>query len=272
MFCTTPGAFDVGFQPEKYLPSMEQLDCYKARAKAHINRFPWSDALRPVWTATLVHTSANVPGKVAYYSSIQNLMTNRLTRTSPEMFLERILQYAPAEIRAAWGCEVLGNILPTVLFVPNTDPDEWIRVYERGPHSCMAGDTKVAQYAHKKNNLNLAYIMHNDKITHRTIVNTKKKTYIRVYGNNPGEFIASLNALGYSQSHHTLEGEIIHLAYGECKYCEREVLIGPYLDGAHQGVAGITRKMGKIGGFQELDYGDEPNCGQCEDGDEDGEY
>jgi hypothetical protein len=269
MFCQTPGAFDSNFQPENYLKSMEQIDCYKARAKAHNSRFPWSDILRPVWTATLVHTSANVPGKVAYYSSITNLMMSRLTRTSPEMFLERILQYAPAEIRAAWGYEVLGNVLPTVLFIANTDPDGWINVYERGPHSCMQGDTKVAQYAHKKNNLNLAYMQDGDKITHRTIVNTKKKTYIRVYGNNPGEFIASLNKLGYRQDHHTLEGEIIHLDYSECQYCEREMLIGPYIDGAHQGIAGITRKEGKIGGFIEMEYGNEYNCGECGDEDND---
>ena len=191
MFWQMPSAFRPDFQPEGCLSSLEQVDCYKARAKALKSRFPWSSQLLPVWNATLVHLSANVPGKVAYFANVPAMMSNRLTRTSPEMFLQRTLIYAPEEIQAAWEAEVLGKTLPTVHFVPNTEPDEWYRIYRDGPNSCMAGSHKVEQYAHPKNDLALAYVMNNLEVpTHRAIVNTKTKKYVRVYGKEAGTFIA----------------------------------------------------------------------------------
>lgn len=270
MFCQTPAAFYPNFQVERAFTSLEQVECYKARAKALIHRFPWSDELKPVWTASLVHTSANVPGKVAYYANVKALMDNRLTRTSPEMFLARQLNCAPDHIQAAWSAEVMGKLLPTLHFVENDDPDGWYEVYDNGPHSCMQGSSYVRQYAHPKNNLALAYVDTGYKITHRTIVNKKKKTYLRVYGKDAGYFVAALHKAGYRQDNDTLRDELIYIGYATCRYCDNDVEVGPYFDGSTgNDVTLIGGKEATIGGYFMLSYSDEPECNHCSDGDGD---
>lgn len=273
MFWQMPSAFQPSFQPEAALGTFEQVECYKARAKAHRARFPWSNALLPVWNATLVHLSANVPGKVAYYASIPALLQGRLTRTSPEMFLERTLVFAPDEVRTAWCVEVLGKTLPQISFVENTDPEGWFDIYMNGPNSCMAGRDLVKLYAHPKNHLALAY--HRDAegdIVNRVIVNKKRKTYLRVYGTNDiSYFIASLNKLGYTQSSDTLKGETIYIGRTECCSCGSSMLTAPYLDGGWNGIVpSFDCKEGVIGPKgRELTYSEEPECGCCDEGDED---
>lgn len=271
MFCQSPRSFE-DFEPENYFSSSE-LACYKARAQALRPRFPWSEALLPVWNVTLIHLSANVPGKVAYFANVKSLMENRLTRTSPEMFLERMLVYAPEEIKGAWAVEVLGQTLPEIKFVLNTDPDGWERVYDRGPNSCMAGSSLVRQYAHPKNNLALAYHEKDGRITHRTIVNTQTKNYLRIYGGDDnGYFATALAKQGFKHSYDTLAGEMIHASYSCCSRCDNDVLIGPYLDGHHQGICLINRNEGRINSLGDGMYnGDEPDCG-CDGEDDDAEY
>lgn len=262
MFDLTSTTLQPNFQLEAVL-TPTQRDCYKARAQALRSRFPWSPTLLPIWNVTLIHLSANVPGKVAYFSSIKNLMENRLTRTSPQMFLERSLIYAPEELKAAWACEVLGHTLPEVEFVPNTDPNGWYEVYDNGPNSCMAGSSLVKQYAHPNNNLALAYTKKGHHITHRTIVNTKRKTYLRIYGTEDvGYFVTALNKLGYRHSFDTLQDELIKTSYVLCMYCNNDVLAGPYLDGHHLQLRLRNRDEGTICGIgEDLCSNDEPHCG-----------
>lgn len=272
MFWQSSASFYPSFQPEALLGSMDQVECYKARANAHRARFVWSNALLPVWNATLVHLSANVPGKVAYYATVPALMQGRLTRTSPEMFLERILCMAPDEIRTAWCIEVLGKTLPEISFVENTDPEGWFEIYDEGPTSCMAGRQLVKLYAHPKNNLALAY--HRNAaghVTNRAIVNKKRKTYVRIYGSDDVHyFVAALNKLGYSQSGDTLKDETIYLDRGECCSCGSTMLMAPYLDGGWNTITpNLTCTEGVIGkGGREFAYQDEPECG-CNEYDED---
>lgn len=271
MFWQSPASFQPTFQPENHF-SPTELACYKARAQALRPRFPWSSALLPVWNATLIHLSANVPGKVAYFANVKNLMENRLTRTSPEMFLQRTLIYAPEEIKRSWAVEVLGQTLPEIKFVLNTDPDGWERVYDRGPDSCMAGSDLVRQYAHPKNNLALAYHEDNGRITHRTIVNTAKKTYIRIYGgDDDGYFATALARQGYKHSYDTLKDELLNARYVTCAYCDNDVLVGPYLDGNFQELRLVNKHEGHITNYGDSLYnGDEPHCG-CDSEDDDEE-
>jgi len=264
----TAAAFYPSFQIETFL-SPTQLDCYKARAKAARTRYPWSDALMPVFNACLVHTSANVPGKVAYFASIPNMISNRLTRTSPEMFLERRLALAPPDIQTAWATEVLNQLLPEILFIDNQDANGWEHIYSVGPDSCMQGSGLVRQYAHPKNHLALAYQVKDGTIVHRTIVNQKTKTYLRAYGHHDiAFFVAALQKLGYSQSYETLKDETVHLRWAPCHRCNYEILVGPYLDGNIQGIKKLDRKEGVIHvqGRSEFYYGEEPYCG-CENSD-----
>lgn len=273
MFCNMPAAYYPDFQVESCFASLEQVECYKARAKALIHRFPWSDNLRSVWTASLVHMSTNVPGKVAYYANVKALMENRLTRTSPEMFLARQLINAPEYIQAAWSHEVMGNLLPTLSFIEKDNADGWYEVYDNGPQSCMAGSHRVRQYAHPKSNLALAYIDTGTEITHRAIVNRQRKTYLRVYGRDAGYFVAALHEAGFRQDNETLCGEPIWLDYASCRYCDREVEVGPYFDGNTDNyVTPINDKEATIGGSMPLSYSESPECIRCECGADDEDY
>lgn len=258
------------FQPESLLTPL-QNECYKSRAHALRKRFPWSEDLIPVWNATLVHLSANVPGKVAYYASVDNMVNNRLTRTSPEMFLQRALLHAPQSIRTAWSVEVLGQTLPEVSFIENDNPQGWYDIYDEGPNSCMAGCNEVRQYAHPENNLALAYHQsESGKITHRTIINKLRKTYLRIYGNDNSYFAAALKKLGYSSSQDTLQGEKVHLEWVECKTCCNMVLVGPYLDGANTHVdCGSDNQVGIISNMgADFDSSEEPRCDDCRSDDD----
>jgi len=271
----TPSSFVANFNPEEHLQPSERA-WYVARAKVARQRYPWSSALLPLFKNCLVHLSANVPGKIAYYASVPNMVAGRITRTSPEMFLQRTLVAAPGEIQAAWMTEVLGQTLPTLKFIENTDPEGWYEVYRDGPGSCMAGSKRVKQYAHPKNNLALAYIT--DKggdIIHRVIVNKKKKTYLRIYGGEDvNYFVAALNAAGYTSDMDTLNDEIIYTAYQECDDCGRDTLVGPYLDGGHDCVKILNPREGVIGYHGDnMNYShEEIHCGCSNEDDDDGEY
>lgn len=246
-----------------------QYECYLARAAAYRPRFVWSEDLKPLFDVCLVHTSARVPGKVAYFATVQNMLENRLTRTSPEMFLDRFLRNAPDDIKFTWEQEVLGKVLPTISFVPNTDPDMWVRVYEEGPSSCMKGCDEVRQYAHPDNNLALAYYQNSSgKIINRAIVNQEKKTYVRAYGSNCNEFVAALRKLGYCQCDGTLKNQYVYLRWDICHNCGDDVITGPYLDGGYHRItpsAGISFEEGIINdnGTECFRNPVEPYCDSC---------
>jgi hypothetical protein len=277
-------ALNPSFQLKEHM-TPDQYQCYLTRRESALKRFTWTEELMPVFNVYLIHASANVPGKIAYYASVANLMAGRLTRTSPEMFLERTLKQAPHELRMQWSKHVLGQVLPEVHFVENDNPDGWYDVYDEGPGSCMQGAPFVRQYAHPKNNLRLAYMMQgNDWIVARTIVNEKRKTYLRIYANSNVErindFTAALKALGYTHSQDTLKGETVRVEWAPCEHCGEPVLRGPYLDGNWSCVSVVNNKAkeGVIGsegvGFNYADGEEEyisctDGCGFDDDEDED---
>jgi hypothetical protein len=247
-----------------------QYECYLARVAAYRPRFVWSEDLKPLFDVCLVHTSAHVPGKVAYFATVQNMLENKTTRTSPEMFVSRFLAGAPSELREAWNHEVLGKVLPTVSFISNTDPDGWFHVYEEGPNSCMKSAYEVRQYAHPKNDLALAYYQNEaGKILNRAIVNQASKTYVRAYGKDCSAFTAALRKLGYRQDDGMLENQYVYIVWDSCQACEDSVITGPYLDGDYfyiSPVKGSYPPEGIINGDGEERFraSGEPRCGSCE--------
>lgn len=246
----TPASFMPDFDPQVHLQPSER-EMYAARAKVAKQRYDWSAALLPVFRNCLIHRSANVPGKVAYYASVPNMMANRITRTSPEMFLSRSLAAAPGEIQAAWISEVMGQTLPSLHFIENDNPDGWFEIYNDGPDSCMVGSLRVRQYACPGNNLALAYSVDKDgDIAYRVIVNKLHKTYLRIYGyeDEKNYFVAALNQAGYKYSGDTLHGELIKLDYAQCDRCGSDTLVGPYFDGCWDLVEFVEKGIGRIGG------------------------
>jgi hypothetical protein len=273
----TYDSFNLDFDPDSHLqPSERQI--YAVRAKVAKERYVWSDSLMPVFKNCLIHRSANVPGKVAYYASIPNMVANRITRTSPEMFLKRALAIAPGEIQGAWIAEVMGQTLPTLHFIENDDPEGWYEVYKQGPHSCMKHSSRVRQYACPQNNLALVFSTKDndpeDEILYRVIVNKARKTYLRIYGDEDDKnyFVAALHKAGYKQSGDTLRDEYVNLAFEPCDRCGCNTLVGPYFDGCWDRVESIGNGVGRI-----ADNGDPMNysneaifCG-CSD-DESNDY
>jgi hypothetical protein len=272
----TPHAFRPDFDPEIHLQPSER-ELYVVRAKVAKQRYVWSPALLPVFKNCLIHLSANVPGKVAYYASVPNMVANRLTRTSPEMFLQRSLVAAPGDIQGAWIAEVMGQTLPELHFIENDNPDGWFEIYNDGPHSCMAGSRRVRQYACPQNNLALAYsVDKDDTITYRVIVNKKHKTYLRIYGDEHDKkyFVAALSKAGYTYSGDTLHDEYINLDFAQCDNCGSNTLVGPYFDGCWDRVQLTSKDVGIIGGNGDpMNYSNEEIfCGCSDDDDENDEY
>lgn len=232
--------YELDFDP---LDSLLESDrpIYIARKAVCEARFRWSDDLRQVFNNCLLHMSTSVPGKIAYFQDVEALRQNRVTRTSPQMFLDRYLINAPDRIRASFSIELLGKTLPDVKFIENTDPEGWIRVYKNGPNSCMKGTDIVDCYAHPKNNLALAYNEREDgTIQNRAIVNRENKTYVRIFGVEGPEFAAALRKLGYTNDPDlALQGETIYVKETTCRDCENGIFVGPYLDCSDQYVANI---------------------------------
>ena len=146
-------------------------------------------------------------------------------------------------------------------FVTNEDPDGWEWVYENGIDSCMrynrrsrhlsyglwGDDHPVRAYARPGNNLALAYIMcpgetedrdrncEIDEVTvaARTIINTERKTWLKVYAHTNlanTQITKALEGIGYRQSCRTLKGQRLNLR----EYDGR--IICPYLDGGYDNV------------------------------------
>lgn len=204
---------------------------YEAREAQYRPFYKWSGELERLWSNCLIHMSPNVPGKVAYFSSVDMLRLNRTTRTSPQMFLERYLANAPEEIKFAWEQEVLGKTLPEVKFINNDDPNGWFRIYDNGPSSCMKGCRLVECYANPRNHLALAYYERDGHVFNRTIVNKKTMAYARIYGDHNAPFAYALRKLGYHHSAaDTLEGELIYVEQTSCCSCENSIITGPFLD------------------------------------------
>lgn len=227
--------FRPDFRIETTLTPAE-LSVYRARAQACQSRFKWSEKLKPLWDAFLIHNSANVPGKVAYFANVANMLENRLTRTSPEMFYQRALALAPPNLRDSWSEEVLGVKPPELKFISNDDPDGWERIYFEGPRSCMKGSALVRCYAHPANHLALAYLQIDGQIKYRAICNTATMKYVRAYGpdDEMHVFINALNQAGYYLNRNALCDEVIYVSPEKCSCCGDWNLIAPYLDGNHQ--------------------------------------
>jgi hypothetical protein len=234
--------FEDEFNPlNDHFMKPEDQEIYRARVLKYRPHLKW-ESLDRLFTNCLFHADRNVPGKVSYFATIEALRADRVTRTSPEMFAERWLANAPYELRMLFAAEVQGKLLPEIKFIDNTDSDGGIRIYEDGPHSCMAGTTIVGNYAHPENDLALAYhATETGRIKNRCIVNKKKMKYVRIYGKDGDAFAASLRKLGYNcDCDEALRDQKIRVQKEQCTRCEDMLIAGPYLDSGHDHVKVIS--------------------------------
>ena len=244
----------------KHWPS---LHIAVANARSRFDTGHWKE---PVWAGTLpdrhpehfVHASRETPGNVAFYVDTDKLEADKLTSMKPGRYLSAFYGDVLTEEQIKqWANKQLAYAKPAGLkFVGNDDPLGWVWVYENSKASCMRYNRSdryisralehdrhpVTVYAHPENNLALAYIMlpgevedrtrdcHTDEyiVGARTIVNTRGKTYLRIYGAGDVQDTTMREALeraGYTQSKSTLCREKLRLVEVENGY------LCPYLDG-----------------------------------------
>lgn len=203
------------------------------------------------YQAHALHVSTSNPSLLAYHQNGAKMMRNIQTQIKPGRYLQQFFADVLSEKDIHYWAErqMAQQSESELKFVPNTDPDGWVWVYEH-PHgfsSCMqwdhpsrymdsrlAPDTPyhpVRAYCHPENNLALAYLgadykeNPDGKVYARAIVNTARKTWVRVYGD--GRIEHQLKKAGYTyDSSDTLKGQKlqrIELPWGGYAM--------PYLDG-----------------------------------------
>ncbi len=197
-------------------------------------------------------------GYITYYSSVNKLLKNNSdgkgirTKTTLGRFLKKFSTLTDNEIRIlaeAYNAKFKQEFL---FFIPNTNPNGWEDVYENawGFSSCMMysapkkkyldnrchGEHHPARaYAHPENDLALAYIANKEwfagnneglKVYARTIVNTRNKTYLKIYGDSSTNSLLEL--AGYTKNSSTTDGQkLTRLMLND------EEIICPQIDG-HQ--------------------------------------
>ena len=214
----------------------------------------------------LVHASEVDDSQVAFTPDARALIADKQIRMRPGKYLTRYWGsgslrplFSEDEIRVMVEHLTALNTPRELHLIPNTDPDGWEWVYENSPPSCMrhnregrylhselySKDHPVRLYAHKDNDLALAYIMaegasapkdytfwseeDESVVAARTIVNVATKTYLRIYCNGDTDTTrimeATLAKAGFTHCHDTLAGQklVRRTYYGR--------IICPYLDG-----------------------------------------
>jgi len=248
-------------------------------------RFSTGHWRAPVWAgggfidrypSHFVHASRETPGNVAFYADTDKLEADKLTSMKPGRYLSAFYGDVLTEEQIKqWANKQLAATRPAELkFVGNDDPLGWVWVYENSAASCMRYNRSnryidivlkndkhpVTVYAHPENNLALAYIMLPGEVEDRTrfcntdeyivgaraIVNTARKTYLRIYGAGDVQHTAMKEALacaGYTFSGDTLKGEKLRLVATNNGY------LCPYLDGnyAHISVRSSHLLIGEDG-------------------------
>lgn len=204
------------------------------------------------YTTHALHASTAAPSLLAYTSCGDKLMRNIQTQTKPGRYLRQFFSDILSEKDIRYWAERQQSYVESseLKLVPNTDPDGWVWVYEHpsGFSSCMQYDHSsryldnrlgpdtpyhpVRVYCHPDNHLALAYLGDDYKqfpqgrVYARAIVNTERKTWVRIYGDSRIQH--HLERAGYSyDSGDTLKNEKlqkIDLPWGGYAM--------PYLDGS----------------------------------------
>jgi len=204
-------------------------------AKAHHTLHPY------------VAQKSDTVGGIAVAETYARLYAGRFTVMKPGRYLTRYFGNVLTEYDIKdWAQKQIGDSGDAVVYFAKT-ADEIVWVYENSPRSCMkmhrderyiAEDLDesthpVRAYAHPENHLAVAFIMsdktakpdydrdyneeyneeYNPPVAARTVVNTEKKCYYRLYGRNGLESAleVALNGLGYVYRADTLAGELLSM-------------------------------------------------------------
>lgn len=177
--------------------------------------------------ATLARMDPNRRSNIAYYPDLKNFILHETPNRS--LPIDKFLNL----FRGMVDQEVLDKLvheLTNYRLVFHTEPEEWMQVYaDDTVHSCMSGHSEVRCYVHPENNLALAalYAPGSNTVVARTIVNTKNKWYVRLFGDPL--LIEKLNALGYRRLDHIPETFRMYAQIPGSRF-DRSNLQFPYFD------------------------------------------
>lgn len=252
---------------------------------------PWGSSID---CETLVHLSETDPTRVAYTQSVEKLMRNTQTITSPGKFLkQRYPEMSDAEIKR-WAEITVANAAPWDLnILNNNDPqwednstaleNEWERLYAEVSvaYSCMAGKKYVRPYGKPGNHLGLAYLGKDEDLQGRCIIRFDTMEYLRAFpGGNENVNVplveGLLEAAGYGRCDDGLEGIQLTRIEGN----DRDVMM-PYIDGdcqsfdicsdhiciCHNGDYEANSQSGEYSGGED----DREQCDECGDSFDDNE-
>jgi hypothetical protein len=195
---------------------------------------------------------------IAYTMSQAKLEARVTTPIKPGKYLQKYFGHVLTEplIRQWANAYIVAMTPPVMYLIPNDSPDGWEHVYEHGHgfKSCMVWDREdtylsrtyynkyghpVRAYAHPESELALAYLPLDKMwkptpecpfpaaVIARTVVNTVKKTYVRIYGNDTMADVLAQN--GYkADKYGTLAGQPMTWIGDDSVICM------PYLDDIQQ--------------------------------------
>lgn len=154
------------------------------------------------------HPSKTDAAKIACYPTLKDAKRGREIVMAPGRFFAAVYPNASAsEIQRMAEKYAMATAPASVHFAKHEDDFSRVYASARGFSSCMAGEWEgeedcnpVRFYGHPDNDLSLAYLTHNNKpggeTVARSIVNTAKKCYVRIYGDARLETL--LENMGYS--------------------------------------------------------------------------
>lgn len=191
-------------------------------------------------------------GLIAYTASEQAGIMDRQQVIKPGRYIRHHCPHLSDQQVKELAAEVAGALDAGIRI--SHDPDDFERVYMRGPSSCMAygpdgkafgrlmvdGEffhpTRV--YCHPENNIRLVWVEQGERIGARVVVNIARKQYSTIYGSDSvararERLLLWLDANGYEQSRGALHGEKL-LKVSPDDY--PDAIICPYIDPQNQGV------------------------------------
>jgi hypothetical protein len=162
----------------------------------HIIRFPY-----------YAHVSLADEGKIALYNSVDDLRRGRVIRIKPGKVFRRCIDNSYKDSIVASVTNMYNKYIntPELLWARTADEIEY--VYQKGPRSCMGGkegsEASIISQIHPTrvyatDDLAVAYIERDGKITARALVNEIDDQYNRIYGNDV-QLSSLLEEAGYRE-------------------------------------------------------------------------
>jgi hypothetical protein len=218
----------------------------KQLADGELQRVPWHEYYyQRSWgpTGLYEHIDPDDGTKVRFIACATDGLEGRFTSMNPGRFIRQFIEATPDSSLLDRWCAQMGLDATTSKLKIARSPEDVVRVYTQGPHSCMgypypADPTRgnpwfphvVDQHpvnAYGNSDLGVAYITRMGEITARCLVWPEKKQHSRIYGDN-NRLLERLKENGYVENWAFIGARIRQLR-SQTSDCHELIL--PYIDG-----------------------------------------